>query len=186
MISNDAILPPSSSKKNRRSTGLPGKFPTRWLVTTVFPSFSSHAKGSLVYSYFADASVFHSLIAARPLWVCPSSFTTAFGFWQAERFCCWLCLFHIRVLSRWCGSVLSNCWNCPAINHKLAAGDGGSSVRCQKGDEFCDFVRFVRTTQGNTAEHVHQLLPGGRVVAFVFVGHSLDHSGGRIGFNEAG
>src|SRR5439155_26960968 len=44
MISNDAILSPSSLKKNRRSTGLPGKFPTRWLVTTVFPSFSSHAK----------------------------------------------------------------------------------------------------------------------------------------------
>jgi len=29
MISNDAILSPSSLKKNRRSTGLPGKFPTR-------------------------------------------------------------------------------------------------------------------------------------------------------------
>src|SRR5438876_3803226 len=56
MISNDAILSPSSLKKNRRSTGLPGKFPTRWLVTTVFPSFSSHAKGSHVYSYFAEAS----------------------------------------------------------------------------------------------------------------------------------
>src|SRR2546426_8575477 len=49
------------------STGLPGKFPTRWLVTTVFPSFSSHAIGSHVYSYFAEASVFHSLIAGRPL-----------------------------------------------------------------------------------------------------------------------
>src|SRR5438552_4077786 len=49
MISNDAILSPSSLKKNRRSTGLPGKFPARWLVTTVFPSFSSHAIGSLVY-----------------------------------------------------------------------------------------------------------------------------------------
>ena len=48
MISNDAILSPSSLKKNRRSTGLPGKFPTRWLVTAVFPSLSSHAKGSLV------------------------------------------------------------------------------------------------------------------------------------------
>src|SRR5437773_2930117 len=78
MISNDAILSPSSLKKNRRSTGLPGKFPTRWQVTTVFPSFSSHFKGSHVYSYFAEASVFHSLIAARPLWVWPSSFTTAF------------------------------------------------------------------------------------------------------------
>ena len=49
MISNDAILSPSSLKKKRRSTGLPGKFPTRWLVTTVLPSFSSHAKGSHVY-----------------------------------------------------------------------------------------------------------------------------------------
>ena len=61
MISNDAILSPSSLKKNRRSTGLPGKFPTRWLVTTVFPSFSSHARASLVYSYLAEASVFHCL-----------------------------------------------------------------------------------------------------------------------------
>src|SRR5204862_2260387 len=104
--------------------------------------------------------------------------------WQVERSCY---LFHIRVLSLWCiFCLLSNRWNCPAINHKLAAGDGGSSVRCQKGDEFCVFIRPVRTTQGNTAEHVHQLLPGGRVVAFVFVGHSLDHSGGRIGFNETG
>jgi len=49
MISNDAILSPSSLKKNRRSTGLPGKFPTRWLVTTDLPSFSLHAKGSHVY-----------------------------------------------------------------------------------------------------------------------------------------
>src|SRR6266702_7187547 len=56
MISNDVILSPSSLKKNRRSTGLPGKFPTKWLVTIVFPSFSSHAMGSLVYSYFAEAS----------------------------------------------------------------------------------------------------------------------------------
>src|SRR5437879_1034463 len=84
MISNDAILPPSSLKKKRRSTGLPGKFPTRWLVTTVFPSFSSHAKGSHVYSYFAEASVFHCLIAARPLWVWPSSFTTAFSVKHCE------------------------------------------------------------------------------------------------------
>ena len=38
MTSNDAILSPSSSKKNRRSTGLPGKFPVSRLVTTVFPA----------------------------------------------------------------------------------------------------------------------------------------------------
>ena len=56
MISNDVILSPSSLKKYRRSTGLPGKFPTKWLVTTVFPSFSSHAKGSLAYSYFTLGS----------------------------------------------------------------------------------------------------------------------------------
>src|SRR5882672_4649114 len=67
MISNDAILSPSSLKKNRRSTGLPGKFPTRWLVTTIIPSFSSHATGSLVYSYLVEVAVFHCLIAARPL-----------------------------------------------------------------------------------------------------------------------
>src|SRR6266853_935139 len=73
---------------------------------------------------------------------------------------------------------LSNRWNCPTINHKFAASDGGSSVRCEKGDEFCDFIRPVRTTQGNTAEHVHELLPGCGVFAFVMVGHSLDHSCG--------
>src|SRR6185369_14915920 len=82
--SSDAILSPSNLKKYRRSTGLPGKFPTRWLVTTVFPSFSSHAKGSLVYLYLAEASVFHALIEARPLWVCPSSFTTAFSVKHCE------------------------------------------------------------------------------------------------------
>ncbi len=46
-------LVPIEFEKNRRSTGLPGKFPTKWLVTTVFPSFSSHAIGSHVYSYFS-------------------------------------------------------------------------------------------------------------------------------------
>src|SRR5262245_47786785 len=66
MTSNDAILSPSSLKKNRRSTGLPGKFPTRWQVTTVFPSFSSNANGSHVYLYFVETSTFHALIAARP------------------------------------------------------------------------------------------------------------------------
>src|SRR5438128_562041 len=30
MISNDAILSPSTLKQNRRSTALPGKLPTRW------------------------------------------------------------------------------------------------------------------------------------------------------------
>src|ERR1700741_331639 len=66
MISGDRILSPSSSKKYRRSTGLPGKFPVSRLVTTVFPSFCSQAKGSLVYSYFLEVSAFHCLIAARP------------------------------------------------------------------------------------------------------------------------
>src|ERR1051326_5230356 len=79
MISNDAILSPSSWKKYRRSTGLPGKFPVRRLVTMNVPSFSSHVKGSHVYSYFFEASVFHSRIAARPWCVCDSSFTTAFS-----------------------------------------------------------------------------------------------------------
>src|SRR5262245_59662484 len=49
MISSDAILSLSSLKKYRRSMGLPGKFPTRWLVTTIFPSCSSQAKSSPVY-----------------------------------------------------------------------------------------------------------------------------------------
>src|SRR5216683_475809 len=54
MISSDAILSPSSRKKNRRLTGLPGKLPVRRLVIRVFPSFCSDAKGSLVYVYFAE------------------------------------------------------------------------------------------------------------------------------------
>src|SRR6202047_4675683 len=45
MISSDAILSPSSRKKNRRSTGLPGKLPVRRLVIRVFPSFCSEEKG---------------------------------------------------------------------------------------------------------------------------------------------
>src|ERR1700740_452950 len=36
------------------------------------------------YSYFAEASVFHALIAARPLCVCPSSFTMAFSVKHCE------------------------------------------------------------------------------------------------------
>src|ERR1700687_1743810 len=61
MISSDAILSPSSPKKNRRSTGLPGKLPVRWLVMTVFPSSCTDAKGSLVYVYLPSA--FHFLMA---------------------------------------------------------------------------------------------------------------------------
>src|SRR5438128_7673325 len=49
MISRDAILSPSSSKKNRRSTGLPGKFPVSRQLTTVFPPLCSQAEGSQVY-----------------------------------------------------------------------------------------------------------------------------------------
>src|ERR1700674_2051192 len=64
MISSDAILSPSSPKKNRRSTGLPGKLPVRWLVMTVFPSSCSDTKGSLVYVYLPSA--FHFLMAAKP------------------------------------------------------------------------------------------------------------------------
>src|SRR5260370_24387548 len=65
MISSAATLSPSSSKKKRRSTGLPGKLPVRRLVMTVFPSFCSDAKGLLVYVYLPSA--FHFLMAAKPL-----------------------------------------------------------------------------------------------------------------------
>src|SRR5437879_6010139 len=66
MISSVAILSPSSPKKNRRFTGLPGKLPVSLLVTMIFPSFCSHAKGSLVYWHLVEASAFHCLIADRP------------------------------------------------------------------------------------------------------------------------
>src|SRR5262249_43443649 len=66
MISSDAILSPSSPKKNRRFTGLPGKLPVSLLVTTNLPSFCSHANGSLVYWYLAEASTFHCLMATLP------------------------------------------------------------------------------------------------------------------------
>lgn len=48
MISSEAILSSWRRKKNRRSTGLPGKSPTRWQVMTVLPSISSSATGSHV------------------------------------------------------------------------------------------------------------------------------------------
>ena len=47
-ISRKAIFLRSSRKKNRRSIGLPGKFPVSRLVTTVMPSRCSAANGSLV------------------------------------------------------------------------------------------------------------------------------------------
>src|SRR5689334_6130843 len=75
--------------------------------------------------------------------------------------CCFILYFFSLVVF----SVVSNCWNCPAINYKFAASDSGGSVGCQEGDEFGDLVRPVRATQGNTAEHVHQLLPGPGVIA---------------------
>ena len=48
MISRNAIFPRSRRKKNRSSTGLPGKLPVNRLVTTVVPSRWSKANGSLV------------------------------------------------------------------------------------------------------------------------------------------
>src|SRR5258708_35796142 len=77
VISRNAIFPRSSRKTNRRSSGLPGKLPVSRLVTMYRPSFRSTAKGSLVYEYLPDASTFHTLLAAEPEWVCPSSLTTA-------------------------------------------------------------------------------------------------------------
>src|SRR6266446_5184140 len=35
----------------------------------------------------------------------------------------------------------SNCWNRPAINHKLTPCDGRSSIRCEKSYKFCNFDR---------------------------------------------
>src|SRR3546814_8442130 len=79
MISSEAILSSWTRKKNRRSTGLPGKSPTRWQEMTVLPSISSSAIGSHVWDYRAAAPVFQAALAARPARVWPSSFTTQFS-----------------------------------------------------------------------------------------------------------
>jgi len=54
-------------------------------------------------------------------------------------------------------SLLSNRWNCPAINYKFAAGNGGSSFRCKKCDEFCNLIRPVGTAQGNHEKSVNAM-----------------------------
>src|ERR1700757_3631681 len=41
------------------------------------PPLRSTARGSATYEYFADAAVFHALMASGPECVRPSSFTTA-------------------------------------------------------------------------------------------------------------
>src|SRR5580692_7340859 len=66
VISRYAILPRSRRKTNRKSSGLPGKFPVIRLMTTYPPFCSTTAKGSLVYEYLVDASIFHALMAAEP------------------------------------------------------------------------------------------------------------------------
>src|SRR6267142_2777643 len=65
-ISSEAILSPSSTKMNRKSMGLPGKFPVSRFVTMISSPFRTDASGSTLCWYFFLVPEFHSLMAARP------------------------------------------------------------------------------------------------------------------------
>jgi len=69
----------------------------------------------------------------------------------------------------------------PAIASRI----DGSSVRCEKSHKFCHLLWPIWAAQRNTAQHLHQFLPGRCVVALIFVGHALNHSRCGIGFDEA-
>src|SRR6266404_6999025 len=76
-ISSAAILPPSSVNTKSSVTGLPGKFPVSFVLTTVLPSRADAATGSSVCWYFFAVSNRHALMALRPFNVWPSSCTVA-------------------------------------------------------------------------------------------------------------
>lgn len=65
VISSEAILPRSSAKLYRRSTGLPGKFPVTRPVTIQVSPWVSSSSGSTTYVDCADAASFHAPIAAK-------------------------------------------------------------------------------------------------------------------------
>jgi hypothetical protein len=77
LISRAAILPPSSVNTKSSVTGLPGKFPASFVLTTVLPSRADAATGSSVCWYFFAVSNRHALMALRPFNVWPSSCTVA-------------------------------------------------------------------------------------------------------------
>ena len=49
-----------------------------------------------------------------------------------------------------------------------------------------DAPEALTCTSGKAAQHVHELLPRCRVIAFVLVCHALNHACGRVGLDEAG
>src|SRR4029077_13590207 len=74
LISSAAILPPSSVNTKSSVTGLPGKFPASFVLTTVLPPRADVATGSSVCWYFFAVSNRHALMAFK---VWPSSCTVA-------------------------------------------------------------------------------------------------------------
>src|SRR5713101_2464662 len=76
-ISSAAILPPSRVNTKSSVTGLPGKIPVSFVLTTVLPPRADAATGSSVCWYFFAVSSRHALMALRPFNVWPSSCTVA-------------------------------------------------------------------------------------------------------------
>src|SRR5580692_7693321 len=79
----------------------------------------------------------------------------------------------------------SNSRDRPAIDHDFRPCDRRSPVRGNKGDQFCNFIRPIRSAKRDTAQHVHELLSGRCVVALVLIRHSLNHACGGVGLYES-
>src|SRR5260221_1320199 len=77
LTSSRAILPPTRVNTKSSVTGLPGKFPMSFVLTTVLPPRADAATGSSVCWYFFAVSNRHALMALRPFNVSPSSCTVA-------------------------------------------------------------------------------------------------------------
>src|SRR5580704_19211164 len=82
-------------------------------------------------------------------------------------------------------SADSDCRDGSAVDNDFSASYGGSSVRGGEGDKLRDFLGPVGSPQWNAAQHVHQLLSGGCVIALVLLRHALNHARGGIGLDKA-
>jgi hypothetical protein len=59
------------------------------------------------------------------------------------------------------------------------------AVRSEEGDQFCNFVRAVRSAKRNAAQRIHQTLTVGSRVGSRFGRYSLDQSFGCLSFSES-